>query len=423
MDDLNEMDTSTDMSNSADGNAAGHAAKNTTATNANSLHSKEQPNLNDATPSIQLPTGGTWANTVLNGKSNALGPKPSPIQLAALDKANYAIIINGLFEKFNGQGYRWHQLKSFSLPRILTDDLGVKGKIMAWLDEKQIEYNTFAERGQKRKAFLLRGLMHGDDTFNINSIGSALHEVGVTGNAAITRFLTGFMKRNPNDNAAPIYQITLDHDADDSNLLKIATINNFCVRFEKMKPSRVIQCHRCQRFSHTAASCSHKYRCVQCVHSHEPGSCPRLINKNLPLGCVNCADAELPHAGHTANDYHRCGFYAKINNQLAAGKDNKKTDARNTVPHNVSSARFQTNKIEEQIHANNPWIVQNKKKRRNTPTQNRSTTSSSGSENININSKNKNAKANGKSSVSQGNSNNGVSNLVNALLEVLARFN
>lgn len=120
---------------------------------------------------------------------------------------------------------------SFSLPRILTDDLDVKGKIMAWLDENQYEYNTFAERGQNRKAFLLRGLIHGDDTFNINSVGNALHEVGVTGNAAITRFLTGFMKRNPNDNAAPIYQITLDHDADDSNLLKIATINNFCVRF------------------------------------------------------------------------------------------------------------------------------------------------------------------------------------------------
>lgn len=185
-----------------------------------------------------------------------------------------------------------------------------------------------------------------------------------------------------------------------------------------MKPSRVIQCHRCQRFSHTAAMCSHKYRCVQCVHSHS-----RLTNKNLPIGCVNCADAELPHAGHTANDYHRCAFYAKINNQLAAGKDNKKADARNTVTRNASSARFQTNNIEEPIIANNPWIVKSKKKRRNTLTQNRSTTLSSGGENFNSNLKNNNAKTNGKSSVSQGNLNNGVSNLVNALLEVLARFN
>lgn len=86
----NDMDTSTDESNSTDALATGAAA---TVEKANTLHSQAQHNLNTATPTIQLSKDNTWANTVLNGKSNGLGPKPSPIQLAALDKANYAAII------------------------------------------------------------------------------------------------------------------------------------------------------------------------------------------------------------------------------------------------------------------------------------------------------------------------------------------
>lgn len=212
-----------------------------------------------STASLQTDShANTWAGTVANGisnKHNSSDPKPSPIQLAALNKDAYGAIIDGLFGKFRGQGYRWHQIKSFSLPRILIDDLNIKSQIKAWLDENHIEYNTFAERGQKRKSYLLRGLMHGDDDSNISLIGTALNEVGVTGQAAIRRFLTGFMKRNPEYNSTPIYQITLNHDSDDSNLQKITTIKSFCVRIEKMKPSRIIQCHRCQRFSHTASMC------------------------------------------------------------------------------------------------------------------------------------------------------------------------
>lgn len=390
----------------------------------------DQPLLQNPTPPvppINLPTDRSWANIILNGQTNKTGPKPSPIQLAAMDKTKYTQIINGLFARFGGNGYRWLQLKSFSLPRILTDDLDTKSKIKAWLDANHIEYNTFAERGQKRKAYLLRGLMHGEDSVNLTSIDRALNDVGITGNATITRFLTGYMKRNPENKATPIYQITLDHDANDSNLLKIATINNFCVKIEKMKPSRIIQCHRCQRYSHTAAGCSHKYRCVQCIQAHEPGHCPRLVNKNLPLGCVNCAVAELSHAGHTANDFLHCAYFNKINKKTVTEENIKIAAALKTPSHPTTSGRFQTNNIEEPVRANNPWINKGKSGTKNLNTNSTySRETSAAFVKVNGNKSGKKSNNNyvntkGKSSDSV-KPNNSVDQLVNALYKVLAQF-
>lgn len=379
----------------------------------------DQYNLNSTAKAadvpIQLPKTNEWANVVLNNAPIASGPKPSPIQLAAMDKSTYATIINGLFDKFGGKGYRWQQLKSFSLPRILTDDLDTKHKVKEWLDAGHHEYNSYAERGQKRKSYLLRGLIHGSDETNVESIGRALADVGVTGDATITRFLTGYMKRNPNNNAAPIYQITLDHNSDDSNISKIATINNFCVRFEKMKPSRIIQCHRCQRLSHTAAMCSHNYRCVQCVHSHEPGCCPRSTNKNLPIGCVNCAAADLPHTGHTANDLRKCAFYNNISKGANKSDVSKVAGISNHSSSNAASVRFQHVNIEEPVRANNPNLKKGNKKNSNKKTST-STNSSS------VSNAGNNGLLNGKGSDSHVKSNSGVNDLVNALMQVLARF-
>lgn len=173
--------------------------------------------------------------------------------------------------------------------------------------------------------------------------------------------------------------------------------------------------------------CSHKYRCVQCVQSHEPGLCPRLINKNLPLGCVNCAAAEMPHAGHTANDYKSCLYYAKINNQTAVGDDKKKSADQKATTRNGSAARFQLNNIEEPILANNPWTTGNgktgKKTRKFIQSQKPAETHPNHVDKTNFkNNSNQNDKQNGKSPDPHVNSNKGVDSLVNALLEVLARF-
>lgn len=127
---------------------------------------------------------------------------------------------------------------------------------------------------------------------------------------SINRFLTPSMKRSDNPNI--LYQLVLASDADEGQLRQIKTIDNFRIKFEKMNQSKTIQCRRCQRFTHAASSCGFKYRCVQCTQTHGPGCCPRINNKKLPMGCINCLNANLPHTNHTANDLVNCGFFKKI---------------------------------------------------------------------------------------------------------------
>lgn len=173
---------------------------------------------------IALPSNKSWASIVMRDQSDGTktSEKPSPIQLATMDKSEYAKIINGLFQQLGDTGYRWHQIKTFSLPRILVENFDTKGKIITWLSAHNYEFNTFADRGPKRKSFLLQGLAHGGDDDNIKSISTALAAVGINGEPVSSHFLTGHMKRNPSANDTPIYQITLKHNFDDSNLSKIA---------------------------------------------------------------------------------------------------------------------------------------------------------------------------------------------------------
>lgn len=169
----------------------------------------DAPNLNgDSNRATEHSTGetnknviGSWANAVLmnnNGKNQT-----TPIQLGKLSGANYTDIINKLHSKFNGLGYKWVQLRTGALPRIFPDSMEIKQKITDALDSFRVESNTYSEKNCKRKAFIVRGLVHGYDDINIKSISDALFAVSITGESIITRFLTGHMKRNPNAEIIP----------------------------------------------------------------------------------------------------------------------------------------------------------------------------------------------------------------------------
>lgn len=323
-----------------------------------------------------ISSGESWSNVTSGATSNPTGKSASnqssgairvtPIQLGSADRDTYTKIIGDLHAKFNGVGYRWLQLKSFSTPRIFADSIDIKNEIMSFLTNAKIEFNTFAEKTLKRKAFLVRGMALTIDELNIKLIGDALADVGVTGTANITRFNTGHMKREPNPNRLPLYQVVLEPTADTSAIHNIKTIGGFCVRFEVMKPAAVIQCRRCQRYSHTANNCNFNYRCVQCISEHGPGQCPRLENSNLPLGCVNCSAAKLQFTGHTANDYFRCQFYKKANgtastNGLNGNANNSKSQSNNDATTTASGTKSKPtpdirrfNNINEATIANGP---------------------------------------------------------------------
>lgn len=269
----------------------------------------------------------SWANVVL--QNNARGTtgitkdndctKTTPIQLGKYNSAKYGETVALL-----------NQMKNGASPRILANNPDIKNKILELLDNNGIEYNTYREKNEKKKAYIVRGLCYGNDQTNIDGIFNALSTVGIREEITVSRFVTGYMKRNPDAEHTLLYQVIISGDQDDSRLVEIKSINSFHVRFERMKKSSIIQCKRCQRYSHTAGTCGYFYRCVQCTLVHQPGECPRMNNEKLPIGCINCKGHKMNYRGHTANDHQHCQFFAKFINKNGGETANENNTHKNT---------------------------------------------------------------------------------------------
>lgn len=191
-----------------------------------------------------------------------------------------------------------------------------------------------------------------------------------------------------------------------------------------MKRSSVVQCHRCQRYQHTAGQCNFKYRCVQCTADHAPGQCSRKSNNNLPMGCINCKEAGLTQfTGHTANNHSQCAYY----------KRNDKSNATNTKSNSIPSTKNKSGRvrasenhrdtsiqssfhqpnanIDGDVAANNPHSLSKKKTKRQIQQYRPSLSGKS-----THHSTTKQPKSNGS------NKNNNVNGFIAALLNVLQKF-
>lgn len=142
----------------------------------------------------QIAPNVTSTTSTVNVTSSQV-TRPTPIQLGQMEQAKYSAMLNDLTVTFGVNTFRWHQLKSFSLPRIFVNDIETKDRIMNWLSANKYQFNTYAERGQRRKAFLIRGLAHGDPGIMCQTISSAVIAAGVRNEFTVNRFQTGFMKR------------------------------------------------------------------------------------------------------------------------------------------------------------------------------------------------------------------------------------
>lgn len=316
----------------------------------------------------------TWADVV--SKKVNIATKNTPIQLGINIDGDYNMILSNLRNKFGTSGYEWLQLRRGAAPRIICHGTELKNSIMEFLSECGVEFNTFAEKGCKKKAFIIRGLIHGSCDDNIKRIANALAEYHIEGVVNISKFETPTMKRSKN--STPLYQLVLESNVDVTRLVDIKIIDSFCVRFESMHNSKVVQCRRCQRFSHTAASCAFKYRCVQCLLDHDPGSCPRITNKKIPIGCINCQAAGFKHIAHTANDLVHCEYFKSIKDRRGVAAVNAGSKSNSIKKQNKpvfvstssdslrtsTSSGFQKQNFLEDIRtpANNPYLSSNKSK-------------------------------------------------------------
>lgn len=200
-----------------------------------------------------------------------------------------------------------------------------------------------------------------------------------------------------------------------------------------MRKSVVIQCHRCQRFQHTARQCSFEYRCVQCTAKHIPGCCPRNINKKLPLRCCNCLAAGLKDVAHTANNLQAChyfknshsGLFNKFVNsrQVSEAKATSSRDSNRSAV-DVSRPGISSDEFIGPARANNPNVSRKSRKTNSTVTNGWTTVENKKTRKANSNSSFKPSVKSGKShTVSKSvNSSHRVEVLIGAFSKLLREF-
>jgi hypothetical protein len=80
----------------------------------------------------------------------------------------------------------------------------------------------------------------------------------------------------------PTYVVITDKNTTLPGLqTKVRGLLKIIVRWEKLKnKTPIIQCHRCQKWDHTATNCNSKIKCMKCGNEHTTKECD--IKKRTP---------------------------------------------------------------------------------------------------------------------------------------------
>jgi hypothetical protein len=189
--------------------------------------------------------------------------------------------------------------------KVLAHSKDDKKKIQEKMTQSQQAHFTFTEPEDRHLQFILYG-------HHVNN-AEELKEELVASQIPASK-VTKVNRSNEN----PIFLVSFEK----KSLISLRTLqnvhsklNNLIVRWAKFQPSqrRPTQCHRCQRYGHSANNCALPFRCVKCLETHEPGKCARTTREGQP-SCVNCGTE-----GHASNST-TCPAYLKHVEAITARK-------------------------------------------------------------------------------------------------------
>lgn len=186
-----------------------------------------------------------------------------------------------------------------------------KKAIVQVLEAGGKDFHTFADKEEKRYTYLLKDLV---ESIKQKHIIAAI-KMAKLPKADVQRHVTGYSKAK--GVKLDVWRVTFAEKPDPRLLNKLKSINYCFCRIEHYHKKAVMQCSNCQHFHHSAAFCSNKSRCVQCVTSHDKGKCPRKLDKSLPLTCCNCL------GNHSANDARNCPIFGAEIQRIADNKTSR----------------------------------------------------------------------------------------------------
>nr|AAQ75090.1 gag protein [Drosophila virilis] len=214
--------------------------------------------------------------------------------------------IDSVIAKLNGQNppiidYGL-KLGSPGILRILPKTLETYSKIINVLNlDNSINYNTYQRREERSFRVVVRGIHASTSTDAIRN------ELTCMGYTIRNVYCPKYKNRSgPGTYQPNIFFVELAPDpAKNRTIFGIKNLCKYVVRFEwpKINGKKLPQCHRCQRFNHTARYCRHPARCVKCGNEHLTQTCVKPAN--VPATCANCG------SDHTAN-YKGCPLYLDL---------------------------------------------------------------------------------------------------------------
>lgn len=180
------------------------------------------------------------------------------------------------------------KVSSNSSTQILCSSIIDKKEIVNALKTSNIDHYTFTEPSEKAFSVVLKGFYD----INPDELLTILKDQNVPADKVLVMF--------KNENYS-LYLVIFHQRNINCNILNHAhrVIDDIAVKWEpvKSKSKAPLQCHRCQRWGHSASNCGFPYRCVKCNCTHPIGQCTRTTKEGSPK-CCNCnGDHAANHRG------------------------------------------------------------------------------------------------------------------------------
>lgn len=223
-----------------------------------------------------------------NSVTTAIMPKPPPITIPAMNRANAATFINSLPDSSNFEiRLSPDGIKIFAP----TTDSYKAAKIK--LQESGTKFFTHLLQEEQTSKFIL----HGYFAAELSDVHNHLKDAGVDP----VRIKNISVRNKKYDDHAVYLVHFLKSDKMKLSTLQsnVKIINHVRVRWEfyQSKRNGPIQCSNCMSYGHGGASCYLSPKCIRCGNSHKSNSCPLAIDNN-----TNSVLARIP------DDQVRCGL-------------------------------------------------------------------------------------------------------------------
>lgn len=204
---------------------------------------------------------------------------------------------------------------------IYSNNLNSYKIIIEILKNSNTNFYTFTPKEEKKTTLVLKGL---DASYNENEVLEILKSFknDKIEFVSINRLKT---KRSAENNIIlPHFIVQATAGSSINEIRKtITSIDNTIIYWENLNKRDVLQCVRCQRFSHSAVNCNMDYRCVKCGESHTPGECKITTSDDKSmLFCTLCKQH-----GHPAS-FKECPEHIK--------REKEKEEEKNRLKEKIS---------------------------------------------------------------------------------------